>query len=417
MCLIGEAMKYAGSRRTFLKSAGLLAAAPLAGGLVGKARATPSPRVLTDASASGFNTRLVLLGTAGGPTWWPPNPQDPDRDPRWINHRASASSALIVGDAMYLVDLGHGSALRLAEAFSSGEFVNGVQKGYPTFLSNLKAVFFTHLHQDHTADYPSLLLCGHGAGIYHEENPQPVKVVGPGNRRQLEADIYNFQVPVVNPWNPTPGTWEMTHYLWQAYAQTINDFTRDNGWPDFTRMFDVQDVWLPPDLPGFVSPNETPCVAMEPFQIYQDENVVVQATLVDHHQVFPSFAFRFDTPDGSVVFSGDTGPDTKGNLPLLARGADILVHEVIDEAWIDLTFGQAEERTPMDEALVIHLRTAHTPIEEVGKVAEQAGVETLVLNHIVPGNAPIAHLLQAKRHFSGDLVVGEDLMRVGVGAF
>ena len=50
--------------------------------------------------------------------------------------------------------------------------------------------------------------------------------------------------------------------------------------------------------------------------------------LVQHAPVFPAFGFRFDTPDGSVVFSGDTGPCD--NVVRLARGADVLVHEVID---------------------------------------------------------------------------------------
>ncbi|MCC5348697.1 MBL fold metallo-hydrolase, partial [Staphylococcus aureus] len=66
---------------------------------------------------------------------------------------------------------------------------------------------------------------------------------------------------------------------------------------------------------------------MKPVVFYEDDRVKVSATLVQHAPVFPSFAFRFDTEDGSVVFSGDTGPSE--NLVRMARGADVLVHEVI----------------------------------------------------------------------------------------
>jgi ribonuclease BN (tRNA processing enzyme) len=111
-----------------------------------------------------------------------------------------------------------------------------------------------------------------------------------------------------------------------------------------------------------------------------------------------------------VVISGDTGANTCGNLKKLARGADILVHEVIDEVWIDLL---AESGVP--DALIEHLNSVHTKIAEVGGVAEDCGVKTLVLNHIVPGNAPVGHLVKAKKNFSGRLIIGNDLMQIGLG--
>jgi ribonuclease BN (tRNA processing enzyme) len=139
----------------------------------------------------------------------------------------------------------------------------------------------------------------------------------------------------------------------------------------------------------------------------------VTATLVSHHQVYPSFAFRFDTRDGSVVFSGDTGKNTNGILEWLADGADILVHEVIDPAWIERKFG-ANPQPPMD-ALKTHMLESHTTIDEVGAVAEACRFKTLVLNHIVPSNAPVSYLQRARNGFSGRFIVGEDLMEIGLG--
>lgn len=94
----------------------------------------------------------------------------------------------------------------------------------------------------------------------------------------------------------------------------------------------VQDIVIP-SVSGFKSPNETPVPAMEPFLVHEDERVRVTTTLVNHFPILPAFAFRFDTDDGSVVFSGDSSPCD--NLVRLAHNTDVLVHEVIDRSWVD----------------------------------------------------------------------------------
>lgn len=384
--------------------------------------------VVTGPDATKCRTRLVLLGTTGGVSWYPET------------ERTSSSEALAVGDTLYLIDLGQGSASRLSEAFNTGNFVDSpsgrVENGSSTFLSEVKAIFFTHLHQDHTADYPSLLVIGPGAGLGMSIDPvtqktvkSPVTVIGPGNRGMVDADKTGFvqrggQVIFTDSADPesitpTPGTRQMTDLIWQAYAQGINDITLDDGYPDFRSLVTVReiggtgpdDIVLPVPVPD---PNNETCPAMDPFEVYRDENVRVTATLVDHHQVFPAFAYRFDTVDGSVVFSGDTGPDTKGNLQKLSDGADILVHEVIDRAWIDLKFGSPVPGSPMD-ALKIHMLQSHTANDTVGSVASDCRVNTLVLNHIVPGNTPDSHLQEAEKTFDGNVFIGEDLMEFGLG--
>jgi len=375
-----------------------------------------------------YRTRLVLLGTTGGVTFYPDS------------HRASSSSALVVGDTIYIIDMGQGSTARLSEAFNEGKFVDSpggrIMDGSSTFLSHAKALFFTHLHQDHTGDYPVLLLTGPGAGLGMGIDPVtnktvrvPLKVFGPGNRGQLEVDRTSYlqrggEIVSTDSADPalittTPGTRQMTMMIWQAYAQTINDMTLDNGYPDFTKLVNVTEIGGtgPYDIPLPVivaDPNNETCPAMDPFEVYLDENVRVTAILVDHHQVFPAFAYRFDTSDGSVVFSGDTGPGTNGNLQKLSKGADILVHEVIDPIWIDQKFGTPIPGSPM-AALKTHMLESHTTPVAAGQVATDCGVRTLVLNHIVPGNAPAAHLLEAKKTFSGTLIISEDLMEIGLG--
>lgn len=386
------------------------------------------PNIITGPDAENCKTRLVLLGTTGGVSWFPKT------------NRASSSSALVVGDSIYIIDLGQGSTARLTEAFNTGNFVDSpggkIEDGSSTFLKNVKVVFFTHLHMDHTSDYPAFLLIGPGTGLGTTADPvtkqtikDPVKVIGPCNRGMLEADNTNFterggQVIYTDGSDPalitpTPGIRQMTVLIWQAFAQTINDITLDDGYPDFKSLVDVIEIGgtEPGDIPLPVialDPNNDTCPEMDPFEIYHDDQVRVTATLVDHHQVYPSFAFRFDTDDGSVVFSGDTGPNTKGNLQKLAKGADILVHEVIDQAWIDQKFGTPKPGSQMD-ALKTHMLESHTAIDAVGSVAEDCNVSVLILNHIVPGNTPDAHLIQAKQNFTGELIIGEDLMQIGFG--
>src|SRR5437867_9637947 len=82
-------------------------------------------------------TRLIMLGTGGGPR--------PRRD------RAATAHAVIVDDALYVVDCGHPVARQLAAA--------GVA------LPTLRHVFVTHHHSDHNADYGNLLLLAWAAGL------------------------------------------------------------------------------------------------------------------------------------------------------------------------------------------------------------------------------------------------------------
>ena len=144
--------------------------------------------------------------------------------------------------------------------------------------------------------------------------------------------------------------------------------------------------------------------------VIQDENVKVTAALVEHPPVRPSFAYRFDCPDRSIVISGDTGPSA--NLVALARGADVLVHEVMYLPAVErLASGGANPK-----ALRAHLLGSHSTAEQVGRAATAAGVKTLVLSHFVPGGPPIipdqAWLDAVRPYFSGNLVVGRDLLEL-----
>ncbi|KZB88290.1 MBL fold metallo-hydrolase [Amycolatopsis regifaucium] len=371
------------SRRRFLKVMGATAVGSLAAG-TGIADAAPER---TDV---GGRTRLVLLGTAGGPTV--------------LDHRRSGTSTAVVHqDRVYVVDLGMGAYQRLAQA----GLPPGVDEG--NMLGNVRGLFFTHLHSDHVTDWPAMYSTGMSNSI--GRTTPPIEVWGPGDRSTLPRVFPpgRPQPPVVNPGDPTPGLVGMTGYLRQAFATDLNDRARDSALAGPDSLFRLHDI----DLTGIWSPDPggRPPRLSSPIHLWRDGDVEITATLVDHHPTAPAFAYRFDTPDGSIVVSGDT--TVSENLIDLARDADYLVHEVIDVRFVERIVSVLPPETA--NALREHLLSSHTTIEQVGaQVAEPAGVKTLVLTHLVPANNPVTRWRAAQRGYSGRLVVGTDLQSLNV---
>jgi ribonuclease BN (tRNA processing enzyme) len=144
--------------------------------------------------------------------------------------------------------------------------------------------------------------------------------------------------------------------------------------------------------------------------VMADDNLRVTATLVDHPPVVPAFAYRFDASDRSIVISGDTAPSQ--NLVKLAAGADVLVHSVMYPPAID----RLVARVPNAAALKASILAHQTSAEDAGRVAQDAGVKTLVLSHFVPPDDPAVTnamwLDAARRHFRGTVIVGKDLLEI-----
>ncbi len=136
-------------------------------------------------------------------------------------------------------------------------------------------------------------------------------------------------------------------------------------------------------------------------------NLKVTAFLVEHAPVAPAFGFRFDGDGRSVVISGDTRPCD--NLVRHSREVDVLIHECTDAtktSWVPAC------GWPTREAKVAALASYHTQPDEVGKVAARAGAKTLVLYHLMPGSEAADLATAASRDFSGNIIIGEDLIEV-----
>jgi ribonuclease Z len=279
------------------------------------------PALALTCAAFAQDTRVILLGTGT------PNP-DPGR--------MGPAVAVVSGDRVYLVDCGPGVVRRAAQA--------GIR------MNQLSRLFVTHLHSDHTAGYPDVIL-----------TPP-----NDGRKAPLEA------------WGP-PGLRAMTAHLLQAWSQ---DFR--------IRLHGTQPV----DPPGFTVTAHD----VKPGEIYRDDAVRVIAFAVQHGAWKHAYGYRFEARDRTIVISGDT--TYSESLIAASKGCDILVHEVYSQkGW--------EKRTP--DWRKYHA-AYHTSAPDVGRVAAQVRPRKLVLYHLLPmGESSEEVLGEVRQHWDGEVIYGKDL--------
>jgi len=338
------------------------------------------------------HTRVVLLGTAGGAATYPV------RGGRG-RVRSGIASALVMDGRVHLVDAGQGVARQLTLADIGGQ-------GPARALEPLRAVYLTHLHSDHTMDLVNLLHCGYVQGW---PSDGPVDIYGPGPRDSIPG-VHARSGRDARRTGSDLGTTGFVARLIDAFAADFDDRVSAAGRAEPVDLVRAHDV-LPPE--GAVDPSEGVRSRVEPWVVVDDGELRVTATLVDHGEMVPSLAYRFDTRDGSVVFSGDTAPSE--NLIRLSQGADVLVHEVIASRYAEWQFGPG----PLDDRqqrAVATVMAKHTPTDQVGAIAQAAGVSALVLTHLVPASVPTSQWAAAVEGFDGEVVIGEDLLSIDVAA-
>ena len=293
-------------------------------GLLGWAETRPIPQ-----GTSTSRTKIVLLGT-GTPG------ADPDR--------SGPATAIVVDDVPYLVDFGPGVGRRAASAVAKG--VNALR------LSNLRVVFTTHLHADHTAGYPDLLITSWVAG-----RTLPLEVYGPRGIKQ------------------------MTDAVLTAYRVDVEDRLKARG------QASVNLVNAHENAPGIV---------------YKDDKVTVTAFRVNHGDM-EAYGYRFDTPDRSIVISGDARPSE--TVVEHCNGCDVLIHEHYSMA----SFAQVDSQWQQ-----YRLRH-HTSTQQLADVATRARPKLLILYHRSnPGargaSSPEADVIaEMRRFYTGRWESGRDL--------
>ncbi len=301
---------------------GVAAAAALAAVACATPPRAPAPEPGPD------GTRVVLLGTGT------PN-AEPDR--------SGPALAVVVGDRAYLVDAGPGVVRRAAAAAA----LHGIEALRP---ARLELAFITHLHSDHTAGLPDLLLTPWVLG-----REAPLRLLGP------------------------PGLAAMARRVGEAWAADVE-----------ARLSGLE--------PANRTGHECEVVEVAEGVVYRDARVVVTAFAVPHGPFAACFGYRFDTPDGAVVVSGDTGPFP--GMAERARGAALLVHEAYATAGL-------ERREP---AWRRYHEAMHSSGGAVGGHAAAAGAGAVVLVHqLLWGAAEDELVREVADRYSGPVFYGRDL--------
>jgi len=281
------------------------------------------------------STKVIMLGTGT------PRP-DPER--------SGPATAVVVNDTPYLVDFGPGVIRRATAAYEKGIAAIGFGG------INIKTVFLTHLHSDHTVGYPDLIFTPWVMG-----RREPLDVYGP------------------------KGIAAMTDHILKAWQVDIDGRTNGINRHNST---------------GYkVNAHEIAAGV-----IFQDRNVKVTAFPVRHEEMTDSFGFRFDTPDRVIVLSGDTSPVQ--SLIDHSQGCDVLIHE----AYSMESYHQVSPRSQEFR------RCHHTSSAELARIANEVRPSLLVIYHrsnAGGGSARLDHeqvlIDELKRDYAGEVVAARDL--------
>jgi len=257
-----------------------------------------------------------------------------------INNQGPAT-AVVYNDRVFLFDAGSG--------------VMGQISGANLPITGPEATFITHLHCDHTLGYADLILT--------------TWIMG----RKKHLEVYG---PI--------GLERMTNLLLDSYSEDID--IRING--------------LERELPEIYKANVH---EIDEGVIYDSAEIKVTAFSVLHGSWKYAFGYRIDTPDKSIVISGDTRPCE--NLIKYSSNCDILIHEVYASERV-----QIEDR-PGGDLWPQYCKEFHTSDYELGQIAAEVHPGVLILTHIVRMGADNPEIIGniRKGGYKGDLIIGEDL--------
>lgn len=301
-------------------------------------------------------TQILFLGTAGGP-------------PLRVD-RSEPSTLLIVNGRKYLIDCGIGTARRLVEA--------GIES------NQIKTIFFTHLHADHDMGLADVM----ANDFFTRQSwaaADPINIYGPPQTKQLVDAAFQFILVGIRPF---------------AAAGSATDRDRLAN-PFISHEFARGGL------------------------VFQDDNIRVTAVENSHYVLIPrqrrsafkTYSYRIQTPDGVIVFTGDTGPS--GAIAEFAKGADVLIAEASyrDPQELDQSMEARAARSHLRPTAIKsfrdHFLFEHLDAPEIGQLAANEGVKAVILYHYDPKDKAdqASYVREVGKVFAGPVFASDDLDR------
>lgn len=229
-------------------------------------------------------------------------------------------------------------------------------------------IAFTHFHSDHIADFGEYMV---NRGIAGADAPQ--RVLGPTGTRSLVDDF-------------------------------LKVYSRDTEY----RIAHHHEHWP-------VNAMTTEVEEFAPGVVLDEDGLKIIMFAVDHEPIEPAVGYRIEYGGKSVVISGDT----KATPAMIeaARGADVLVHEVMNVQMLNAARAGLRTSDPRRGEMLEDMMTHHASTLDVAAIARDAGVKQLVLTHLVPSIAPTdaaerVFVQGMSAVYSGPILVGRDGMKI-----
>lgn len=243
--------------------------------------------------------------------------------------RAGPMTAVVADGRLFIVDAGSDSVRKLGQ--------------FRLPVGTVEAAFLTHFHSDHIDSLGELMLQRWVNG----GRSDPLPVYGPDGVEQI---VDGFST---------------------AYRL-------DSGY----RVAHHGEAVVPPSGFGGVA---------HPFElaesggsvVYERDGLRVTAFAVAHDPIEPAVGYRFEFGGRSAVISGDTSFSEQ--VVREATGADLLVHDALNAEMVGIIAAQAEAEGMTRIAKIMHdIPDYHASPADAARAAKEAGVDMLVLSHIVP---------------------------------
>jgi ribonuclease BN (tRNA processing enzyme) len=292
--------------------------------------------------------QILLLGTQGGP--------------RLDKQRSEPASLLIVDGRPYLIDCGIGTMRRILDAGVSSQTIG--------------TIFITHNHPDHVLGLVDVLANDFfNVDFRMPGTVQEFNIYGPPETPELVSVAYDYiRIPY--------GIFA---------AEPLGASTLVN--PFKAHVIDHDGLAYHDDK----------------IRVTAAENTHYQLLRPEYHATMKSYSYRFETPYGAIVFTGDTGPSTA--VEALAKGADVLISEVTDVDDAGNTGRLPVATSGNANMMEQHMLKEHLTMKAVGELATKAQVKALILYHFVGGEDGAQFAAGVRQYYSGPVFAGEDLAR------